>query len=113
MRNHSHVTDHSHAELSFGPAGRYSACEPARTASPSPIQTVLMLQNSLMPCADSSRPYPEFFTPPNGSSLNEVVMPLMKTPPACRSLMNAACSASSLVQALEPRPKSVPLAISI
>ena len=47
------------------------ACDPAADgavgASP-PTQTVLRLQNSRMPCADSSRPYPEFFTPPKGSS---------------------------------------------
>jgi len=33
-----------------------------------PRHTVLRLQNSRMPAAASSRPYPELFTPPNGSS---------------------------------------------
>lgn len=37
------------------------------TRAAQPIQTVLRLQNSRMPCADSSLPYPEFLTPPNGS----------------------------------------------
>lgn len=32
------------------------------------IQTVLILQNSRMPWAESSRPYPERLMPPNGTS---------------------------------------------
>jgi hypothetical protein len=32
------------------------------------FQTVLRLQNSRMPAAASSRPYPESLTPPNGNS---------------------------------------------
>ena len=46
----------------------YSVLVPGSAWPPSPIQTVFMLQNSLMPGADSSRPYPEARTPPNGSS---------------------------------------------
>src|SRR5206468_2757587 len=76
----------------------YSLCAPARTASVSPIHTDLALQNSRMPCTDSSRPYPEFFTPPKGRSLYEVVMPLMNTAPASRSRAKAACSSGSVVQ---------------
>jgi hypothetical protein len=32
-----------------------------------PIQIVLTLQNSRMPCVKSSRPNPDVLTPPNGS----------------------------------------------
>src|SRR5262249_11746004 len=41
---------------------------PAAVGSGPPTHTVVRLQNSRMPCADSSRPYPECLTPPNGNS---------------------------------------------
>lgn len=34
-----------------------------------PTHTVLVLQNSLIPSEDSSRPYPERLTPPKGRGL--------------------------------------------
>jgi hypothetical protein len=97
-------------------ARRYSLCVPARPgpapAPEPPTQTVFRLQNSRIPCADSSRPYPELFTPPNGSDGYEVTMPLTNTAPASRSAANRSCSSGSLVQALAPSPNGEPLAIS-
>jgi anti-sigma B factor antagonist len=40
----------------------------ARPPAAHPIQTALTLQNSRMPCQESSRPCPDCLTPPNGSS---------------------------------------------
>src|SRR5207302_2612380 len=47
------------------PLGEVVARRP--DANPHATQTVLMLTNSLSPYSDSSRPYPESLTPPNGS----------------------------------------------
>src|ERR1039457_6963229 len=75
------------------------------------IQTVLMFTNSRIPCTASSRPWPEYFTPPNGKRGSEDTILFRKTMPASSSLMNLSVSAGSLVQALAPRPKRLSLAI--
>jgi hypothetical protein len=71
-----------------------------------------MLVNSRRPWAASSRPWPEAFTPPNGSAGKDATMPLMNVCPAARSRMNRSCSPASWVQALEPRPNLVAFASS-
>ena len=43
---------------------------------------VFTLTNSRMPCAPSSRPYPDRLMPPNGSRGSEATMPLTNTAPA-------------------------------
>ena len=83
---------------------------PASSQPASPIHTDFRLQNSRIPCADSSRPYPDCFTPPKGSSGNEVVIPFTNTAPASKPSMQRRCSSGSVVQAFEPSPKSVSLA---
>lgn len=70
-----------------------------------PFQTVLRLQNSRMPAAASSRPTPESFTPPKGSSGYEAVMPLTNTAPASIRSMNHSCSSASWLQSAELSPK--------
>src|SRR2546430_4833149 len=47
-----------------------------------PTQTVWMFTNSLIPYSESSRPYPDRFTPPNGRRASEATIPLMNTSPA-------------------------------
>src|SRR2546421_11582104 len=71
-----------------------------------------MLQNSRIPCTDSSRPYPESFTPPKGRAGYDVVIPFTKTCPASRSTANRSCSAGSLVHAFDPSPNGVAFASS-
>src|SRR5947207_2950942 len=75
-----------------------------------PIQTVWMLVNSLIPYDDSSRPYPERFTPPNGRRASDATMPLMNTRPASTRSASRFPRSTSEVQMLEPSPKSVSLA---
>lgn len=70
-----------------------------------------MLQNSRIPCPDSSRPYPDRFTPPNGNPGWDAVIPLTNTPPASRSRTNRSTSASSRVQTLELSPNGESLAM--
>ena len=65
-----------------------------------------------MPWAESSRPYPDVFTPPKGSSGYDVVIPFTNTAPAAMSRTKRSCSAGSFVQTLEPRPNTVALASS-
>src|SRR5208337_1431519 len=69
------------------------------------IQTVLMFTNSRIPCTASSRPWPEYFTPPKGKRGSDATILFKKTIPASSSLMNLSVSAGSFVQALAPNPK--------
>lgn len=69
-----------------------------------------MLQNSRIPCPDSSRPYPDRFTPPNGNAGCDAVIPLKNTAPASRSRTNRSTSAASRVHTLELSPNGVSLA---
>ena len=60
------------------------------------IHTVLTLQNSFSPSAESSRPKPERLIPPKGSSGVDATMALTKTGPASSSSMKRWISASSV-----------------
>ncbi len=71
-----------------------------------------MLQNSRIPCPDSSRPNPDRFTPPNGNAGWDAVIPLTYTLPASRSRTNRSTSASSRVHTFELSPKGESFAIS-
>src|SRR5579859_950161 len=86
---------------------------PAEFAKPHCTHTVLIFMNSRIPFSASSRPCPEYFTPPKGSRGSDATILFRKTMPASSSLMNLSVSAGSLVQALAPSPKRLSLAICI
>src|SRR5438477_1158921 len=67
-------------------------------------QTVLMSTNSLSPYSDSSRPYPESLTPPNGSRGSDFTSPLTKTEPTSSSRASRSPRAVSPVHTAAPRP---------
>src|SRR5271169_4088839 len=76
------------------------------------IQTVLMLTNSRIPCTLSSRPNPEFFTPPNGRRGSDATIPLINTAPASRCSIQYCCSSGSFVHAALASPNGVSFASS-
>src|SRR5206468_3256279 len=84
------------------PLGKVVARRP--DVHPHATQTVLMLTNSLSPYSDSSRPYPESLTPPNGSRGSDFTSPLMKTEPTSSSRASCSPRAASLVHTAAPRP---------
>src|SRR6267143_3650536 len=67
-------------------------------------QTVWMLTNSLSPYSDSSRPYPESLTPPNGSRGSDFTSPLTKTEPTSSSRASRSPRTASAVHTEAPRP---------
>src|SRR5439155_304395 len=69
-----------------------------------PIQIVCTFVNSRMPKAESSRPYPDRFTPPNGRRGSDATMPLTNTLPDSIRRASRSASAMSRVQRLAPRP---------
>src|SRR5438132_7558774 len=73
-------------------------------ANPHATQTVLMLTNSLSPYSDSSRPYPESLTPPNGSRGSDFTSPLTKTEPTSSSRASRSPRTASAVHTEAPRP---------
>src|SRR5438094_618814 len=84
------------------PLGEVVARRP--DANPHATQTVLMSTNSLSPYSDSSRPYPESLTPPNGSRGSDFTSPLTKTEPTSSSRASRSPRAVSPVHTAAPRP---------
>src|SRR5256714_279639 len=73
--------------------------------------TVLMFTNSRSPYSDSSRPYPERFTPPNGSRGSDLTNPFTNTLPASSSRATRSPRARSAVQTEAPSPYTDAFAI--
>src|SRR5207249_9297385 len=75
--------------------------------------TVLTFTNSRRPYSDSSRPYPERFTPPNGSRGSDLTSPFTNTLPASISRATRSPRCVSRVHTAAPRPYDDALAMRI
>jgi hypothetical protein len=82
---------------------------PVRGPDRSLTTTVWMLTNSCRPWRDSSRPYPESLTPPNGSRGPEAVIPLTAVWPASSLAAMASPRSRSAVHTLLPSPLPRPI----